>query len=37
MKFVEPWAFVRVKNERKTLLASLNSMLPAIKKRSNCL
>lgn len=32
LKFVEPWAFVRVKNERKTLLASLNSMLPAIKK-----
>ena len=32
LTFVEPWAFIRVKDERKTLLASLNSILPAIKK-----
>lgn len=29
---VDPWAFVRVKNERATLLASLNSILPVIHK-----
>lgn len=29
---VEPWAFIRVKNERTTLLASLNSILPVIHK-----
>ena len=32
LTFVEPWAFIRVKDERKTLLASLNSILPVIKK-----
>lgn len=32
LSFVDPWAFVRVKDERKTLLASLNSILPVIKK-----
>lgn len=31
-KPVEPWAFIRVKNEIKTLEACLNSILPAIKK-----
>lgn len=30
--YVEPWAFIRVKNERLTLQASLNSILPAINK-----
>lgn len=30
--YVDPWAFIRVKNERSTLLASLNSILPVIKK-----
>ena len=29
---VDPWAFIRVKDERTTLLASLNSILPVIKK-----
>lgn len=29
---VEPWAFVRVKNEIKTIDACLKSILPAIKK-----
>lgn len=29
---VRPWAFIRVKNERKLLLASLNSILPVIDK-----
>lgn len=29
---VEPWAFIRVKNEKTTLLASLNSILPVIKQ-----
>ena len=29
---VEPWAFIRVKNEIKTIEASLNSILPVIKK-----
>lgn len=32
LKKVDPYAFIRVKNERRTLLASLNSILPAIKK-----
>lgn len=31
-KPVEPWAYIRVKNEIKTIEASLNSILPAIKK-----
>lgn len=31
-KPVEPWAFIRVKNEIKTIEACLNSILPAIKK-----
>ena len=30
--FVDPWAFIRVKNERCTLLSSLRSILPVIKK-----
>lgn len=29
---VEPWAFIRVKNEIKTIEQSLNSILPVIKK-----
>lgn len=29
---VEPWAFIRVKNEIHTIQAALNSILPAIKK-----
>ena len=29
---IDPWAFIRVKDERTTLLASLNSILPIIKK-----
>lgn len=29
---IEPWAFIRVKNEIRTIEASLNSILPAIKK-----
>lgn len=29
---VDPWAFIRVKDERPTLLASLNSILPVIHK-----
>lgn len=29
---VDPWAFIRVKNERRTLMASLNSILPVIRK-----
>lgn len=29
---IDPWAFIRVKNERTTLLASLNSILPVIHK-----
>ena len=29
---IDPWAFIRVKNERTTLLASLNSILPIIKR-----
>lgn len=29
---VDPWAFIRVKDERPTLLASLNSLLPVISK-----
>lgn len=29
---IDPWAFIRVKDERPTLLASLNSILPAIHK-----
>lgn len=29
---VDPWAFIRVKNEIRTIEASLNSILPAIKK-----
>ena len=29
---IEPWAFIRVKNEIKTIEASLNSILPVIKK-----
>lgn len=32
LKKVEPYAFIRVKNERRTLLTSLNSILPVIKK-----
>jgi len=31
-KPIEPWAFIRVHNERKTLFASLNSILPAINR-----
>jgi len=31
-KPIEPWAFIRVHNERKTLSASLNSILPAINR-----
>lgn len=31
-KEIEPWAFIRVKNEIKTIEASLNSILPTIKK-----
>lgn len=31
-KLIEPWAFIRVKNEGKTLEACLNSILPVIKK-----
>ncbi|MGN1209712.1 MAG: hypothetical protein ACI4SV_05375, partial [Duodenibacillus sp.] len=30
--YVDPWAFIRVKDERLTLQASLNSILPVIKK-----
>lgn len=29
---IEPWAFIRVRNEIKTIEASLNSILPVIKK-----
>ena len=29
---IEPWAFIRVKNEIRTIEASLNSILPVIKK-----
>lgn len=29
---IEPWAFIRVKNERKTIEQCLNSILPVIKK-----
>lgn len=29
---IDPWAFIRVKDERATLLASLNSILPVIHK-----
>lgn len=29
---IDPWAFIRVKNEQTTLLASLNSILPIIKR-----
>lgn len=29
---IEPWAFIRVKDEIRTIEASLNSILPAIKK-----
>lgn len=29
---VEPWAFIRVKNEKKTIEQCLNSILPVIKK-----
>lgn len=31
-KPIEPWAFIRVKNEIRTIEASLNSILPAINK-----
>lgn len=31
-KKVDPWAFIRVKDEKTTLLASLNSILPIIRK-----
>lgn len=31
-KPIEPWAFIRVKNEMRTIEASLNSILPAISK-----
>lgn len=31
-KPIEPWAFIRAKNEIRTIEASLNSILPAIKK-----
>lgn len=31
-KPIEPWAFIRVKNEMRTMEASLNSILPAISK-----
>ena len=32
INFIDPWAFIRVKNERKTLLASLNSIRSIIHK-----